>query len=712
MLDSDNPALPLGAGGPTSGGPCQVGITLEPGEFCSVIILDVQAGDDLFEVRDGSGCYGSLCADDSMNLNGFLAYANRDGSWIITRVPDGSSSGEEAKTVPTPTLQSTTRAIPTPTPTPALPSAPAATPTLISTPTQTATAFPTPVDATTLTAPANVLYALEGSAIRVTWDAVDDADYYNIYHDDFLGSNCFIWEDGTPSFCEELATNVTETGYLHTAPALGSNYYWVVACNSGGCSAVETETPASPVVTKPDTPSNVTYIWEGSAIRVSWEPDSGADFYKVYHDDFFDSSCSLGRDGSPRFCDELAANVVASSYLHTDPDEDSNYYWVVACNRGGCSDVDSESPARSYGTSTKTAPLSTRNADRAILVALYNAMGGENWRIDRSWLSEKPIDRWYGVTADRSGHITGLDLDNNELSGEIPEELGGLSNLVELDLSLNQLSGEIPGELGNLSNLKLLDLTGNKMTGEIPAELGGLTSLEYLFLRSNQLTGSIPAELGSLSNLVHLRLNHNQLSGEIPAELGSLSNLKWLYLFGNQLSGGIPGALGNLTNLERLQLQGNQLSGKIPPELGHLTNLEVLALHSNQLSGEIPDSLGALSKLERMFLHENQLSGEIPPELGHLTNLEVLALHSNRLSGALPDSLAALTKLIAVTACEANQLSCDFAGMFEEGVAVGVEVVFGVGGVVGNTASAVGGVMGDVGGALGDVARALFGGWW
>ena len=39
------------------------------------------------------------------------------------------------------------------------------------------------------------------------------------------------------------------------------------------------------------------------------------------------------------------------------------------------------------------------------------------------------------------------------------------------------------------------------MTGEIPAELGDLTNLTELHLSGNQLTGEIPAELGSLTNL-------------------------------------------------------------------------------------------------------------------------------------------------------------------------------------------------------------------
>ena len=51
-----------------------------------------------------------------------------------------------------------------------------------------------------------------------------------------------------------------------------------------------------------------------------------------------------------------------------------------------------------------------------------------------------------------------LYLNNNQLTGEIPPELGGLSNLTELYLSGNGLTGEIPPELGGLSNLTELYL--------------------------------------------------------------------------------------------------------------------------------------------------------------------------------------------------------------------------------------------------------------
>ena len=104
-------------------------------------------------------------------------------------------------------------------------------------------------------------------------------------------------------------------------------------------------------------------------------------------------------------------------------------------------------------------------------------------------------------------------------------------------LSYNQLSGEIPEELGRLSNLQVLDFNGNQLSGEIPARLGNLINLRYLGLSQNELTGEIPRKLGSLSNLKSLQiLSQNRLTGEIPGELSNLTNLYQLYLSQNELS--------------------------------------------------------------------------------------------------------------------------------------------------------------------------------
>ena len=103
--------------------------------------------------------------------------------------------------------------------------------------------------------------------------------------------------------------------------------------------------------------TNPQYAWNGSTIRVSWDAVDGADYYKVYHD-FSDPSCQLRGDGSPIFCEELAADVTGTTYVHispTTPGMGENYYWVVSCNSGGCSEIDSKHPASAHRNSARRA---------------------------------------------------------------------------------------------------------------------------------------------------------------------------------------------------------------------------------------------------------------------------------------------------------------------------------------------------------------------
>ncbi len=234
--------------------------------------------------------------------------------------------------------------------------------------------------------------------------------------------------------------------------------------------------------------------------------------------------------------------------------------------------------------------------DREALVALRYATHNPSRHDDLSkhtggWLSDAPLGEWAGVTTNDDESVTELDLDDNQLSGEIPPWLGSLANLESLKLGDNLLRGEIPPELGSLANLTELDLAFNPLSGEIPPELGNLANLTDLNLSEDYLSGEIPPVLGNLANLESLKLGDNQLSGEIPPELGNLANLTWLDLHQNDLTGEIPPELGNLANLTWLDLGWNDLTGKIPPELGSLANLETLYLIGTDLGGCVPAGL-------------------------------------------------------------------------------------------------------------------------
>ena len=95
------------------------------------------------------------------------------------------------------------------------------------------------------------------------------------------------------------------------------------------------------------------------------------------------------------------------------------------------------------------------------------------------------------------GRVIALDLNFNGLSGEIPAELGSLSNLRELYLHSNDLSGEIPVELGSLSNLESLRLGGNSLSGCVPSSLEDQLNFDASYLGDLPFCGTGPDRTAS-----------------------------------------------------------------------------------------------------------------------------------------------------------------------------------------------------------------------
>ncbi|CAI5522592.1 unnamed protein product, partial [Closterium sp. Naga37s-1] len=79
-------------------------------------------------------------------------------------------------------------------------------------------------------------------------------------------------------------------------------------------------------------------------------------------------------------------------------------------------------------------------------------------------------------------------------------------------------------------------LNNNELTGSIPAEIGHMTKLVFLSLAFNQLYGSIPSTLTQLTQLAHFELSHNYLTGRPLKPLA----VRTLDLSSNFLSGPLP----------------------------------------------------------------------------------------------------------------------------------------------------------------------------
>lgn len=289
-------------------------------------------------------------------------------------------------------------------------------------------------------------------------------------------------------------------------------------------------------------------------------------------------------------------------------------------------------------------------AQKSLLMAIFNALGGENWLNNQGWGTDAALADWFGLTVE-NGKLMGIELANNNLIGELPADIGQtvtitraeetialLGDLRMLNLSNNQISGEIPPELANLGALEHLNLNGNEISGNIPPEIGNLSKLNSLDLGANKISGSIPSTIGKLSSLSSLNLSNNSISGNIPPEMGNLSKLESLNLSANSISGEIPAEMGNLTSLTSLDLGSNNISGEIPAEMGNLTNLTNLDLGGNNISGEIPAEMGNLTNLTSLNLGGNEIVGDVPESFSNLENLEHLDISGNNITG-IPESV-------------------------------------------------------------------------
>ena len=245
--------------------------------------------------------------------------------------------------------------------------------------------------------------------------------------------------------------------------------------------------------------------------------------------------------------------------------------------------------------------------------------------------------------------LKSLELNSNDFSGVIPSTIGNLTQLESLRLSYNNLTGDIPGSFGNLTKLTRLELISNSgITELIPSSLANLVLLQTLSLSNTILTDThisylaamnltdlrvsgyvtenqLPSSISSLSNLTYLSISNNGLIGKLPTSLGSLVSLTQLIIANNNLEGGIIDELSSLTNLTVLNLQNNDLDGPIPGWIGDLTELTHLSLNLNRLTS-IPYQIGSLENLQRLMLGKNLFSGDIPSTLVDLKNLTILDL--------------------------------------------------------------------------------------
>ena len=435
------------------------------------------------------------------------------------------------------------------------------------TPTPTSTSGPAPTPTATASTSAELAVPqltaqTTAAGILLTWQAVPHAVRYEL----------LAYRDAAAGWQPIGGDDLTGTSYTHSGATAGTTYHYSIrAVNAAGQtsawltdyptatapaatdSATPTPTP-SPTSTSGPTPTptptatastsaelaipQLTAQATANGILLTWETVPGAVRYELL----------AYRDAAAGWQPIGGANLAGTSYTHSGAVAGAAYFYSIrAVNAAGqtsawltdyptatapsVTDSGTATPtstATAAGTPTPTPTVAT--TERGALIALYEATDGANWYRSDNWLSDAPLDSWYGVTAEgRAEHVTRLSLGHNNLNGTLPD-LRALANLKKLWLGSNFLHGPLP-DLSGLAELADLSLHRNELSGPLP-DLSLLFKLRRIELYDNRLRGPV-FDLHSLTNLQILRLENNDLSGPLP-DANAFVELQSLDLSGNR----------------------------------------------------------------------------------------------------------------------------------------------------------------------------------
>ena len=281
------------------------------------------------------------------------------------------------------------------------------------------------------------------------------------------------------------------------------------------------------------------------------------------------------------------------------------------CSDPSISGCSNPAPGK-YLASTLTYSF-TGLTDLIALESVYAALDGPNWSEHTGWLRDESHCAWQGVLCDGDGFVAALWLDDNNLSGQIPDTLGNLRYLRSIDLSSNALSGGLPPTLTKLVDLSRLFASEAGLSGALESSFGDMEQLTYLDLRGNQLSADM-ATFAGLGNLTYLDLSGNTFSGNFP-DNGPWPLAELVNLSSNALSGTLPSNINALGKLRDLDLGNNAFSGRLPASVGNLMALEKIDLSENTFTGPIGESLGTFLAARKPVLTGNAFNCPYPSAL-------------------------------------------------------------------------------------------------
>ena len=321
-------------------------------------------------------------------------------------------------------------------------------------------------------------------------------------------------------------------------------------------------------------------------------------------------------------------------------------------------------------------PVEELLTDSLALIELYDSTNGPNWK--NKWNLSTNIIQWYGVTI-TDGRVGGLDLFDNSLTGNIPQEIDNLTNLQSLRLDNNSLS-TLPSLL-SIPKTASITISNNQLTfSSIVPNLFDKNDnpRENNFLYSPQtLLDTKDTIIKKLSQSIQLTINNDYESNSYQwykdeNKIQNATNKNYII---DELSYNHKGdyyvRITN-TNAPNLTLHRNTITILLDISEEFIADsLTLIALYNAtdgpnwnktwNLTANVSQWYGITIYQQRVTeidLPDNNLRGTIPQQLQNLTNLIKIDLSNNYL-----DSLPTINSLSSNTSIDISHNKLGFSSI-------------------------------------------------
>ncbi len=209
-----------------------------------------------------------------------------------------------------------------------------------------------------LPVPKNLSANPADAQISLSWDASNSAQGYRVYRADTPNGDLIDITSGT---------GITETSYIDTGLTNGTAYrYTVRAFNSRGESADSNEVTATPALSVPAAPANLSAAAGGTEVSLTWDTVGNAEEYQVFRADT-DNGALTRIAGT--------TSITDTAYTDTGLTNGTAYrYTVRAVNAAGISPDSSEA-----SVTTLALPAAPANLSAAASAA------GSDLRVTLTW---------------------------------------------------------------------------------------------------------------------------------------------------------------------------------------------------------------------------------------------------------------------------------------------------------------------------------------